>query len=161
MTTSPPPPSGWKLQPVVPSSQQQAQDAVLGYLKKTLQGLPAGTTLDATGYGVTNTPPCEDVETGTPPVALTTIGDLKPPPGTDANSLIAKTGEVWKGWGWYVIERDDFRKPNRFGYGPDGYSLQIKAKIQADYPPSLEGVSPCFPGSLPNDRSPFPTILGA
>jgi hypothetical protein len=26
-------------------------------------------------------------------------------------------------WGWYVMERDGFRKPNRFGYARDGYGL--------------------------------------
>jgi hypothetical protein len=161
VTSAPPPPPGWRLQTAVPTSQQQAQDVVLGYLKKTLQGLPPGTTLDATGYGATNTPPCKDDDTSNPPVSLTTIGDLKPPAGTDPNSLIEKTGEVWKSWGWYVFERDDFRKPNRFGYSPDGYSLQIKAKAQAGFAPSLESVSPCFPGDLANDRGQFPTIITA
>jgi hypothetical protein len=161
VTSAPPPPPGWALKTVVPTNQQQAQDVVLGYLKKTLQGLPPGTTLDATGYGATNTPPCKDEDTGTPPISLTTIGDLKPPAGTDSNQLIEKTGEVWKSWGWYVFEREDFRKPNRFGYSPDGYSLQIKAKAQPGFPPSLEGVSPCFPGDLTNNRGPFPTIITA
>jgi hypothetical protein len=161
MTSAPPPPPGWKLRTAVPDSQQQAQDTLLRYLTKTLQGLPPGTTLDATGYGATNTPPCQDVDTGTPPVSLTTIGDLKPPAGTDPNTLVAKTGDIWKSWGWYVFERDDFRKPNRFGYAPDGYSLQIKGKSQPGYPPSLEGLSPCFPCELPDDRSPFPMVLKA
>ncbi|MDI3313048.1 MAG: hypothetical protein QJR12_01825 [Mycobacterium sp.] len=44
----PPPPPGWKQHPVIPKHQQQAQDTILGYLKKTLRALPAGTTLDAT-----------------------------------------------------------------------------------------------------------------
>jgi hypothetical protein len=161
VTSAPPPPQGWTVHTAVPTSQQQAQDTVLGYLKKTVQGLPAGTMLDATGYGATNTPPCKDEDTGTPPISLTTIGDLKPPAGTDPNSLVALTGEIWKSWGWYVFERDEFRKPNRFGYAPDGYSLQIKAKAQAGYPPSLEGISPCFPGELPNNRGPFPTVITA
>lgn len=161
MTSAPPPPPGWKLHIVAPISQQQAQDVVLGYLKKTVQALPPGTTLDATGYGTPNTPPCKDEDTGNPPVSLTTIGDLKPPPDKDPSTLIAEAGEVWKSWGWYVFERDDFRKPNRFGYAPDGYSLQIKGKLQPGFPPSLEGVSPCFPGDLPDDRSPFPVVLKA
>jgi hypothetical protein len=40
------PTPGWQVRPVVPTSQQQAQDTVLGYLKKTLQALPTGTVFD-------------------------------------------------------------------------------------------------------------------
>ncbi|BBX16524.1 hypothetical protein CRI77_21130 [Mycolicibacterium duvalii] len=47
--------------------------------------------------------------------------------GTDFAALIAQTGGVWQQWGWEVLERDGFNKPNRFGYGPDGYTLQIQA----------------------------------
>jgi hypothetical protein len=47
--------------------------------------------------------------------------------GNDPNNVIAKIGDIWKSWGWYVIERDGFQKPNRFGYAPDGYSLQLEA----------------------------------
>ena len=162
MTSAPPPPPGWKLRPVVPTSQQQAQDTVLGYLKKTLQALPAGTVLDATGYGgATNTPPCEDVVRGTPREALTTIGELKLPSGTDPAAVIAKTGDIWKSWGWYVMERDGFRKPNQFGYAPDGYTLQIVVASRPGYGPTVSATSPCFPGDLPEDRTPFPTILTA
>ncbi|MGB8389639.1 hypothetical protein [Mycobacterium sp.] len=45
MTSTPPPPPGWKSHVDVPTSQQQAQDTVLKYLKKTLDALPAGTRL--------------------------------------------------------------------------------------------------------------------
>jgi hypothetical protein len=162
MTSASPPPPGWTERPAVPTSQQQAQDTVLGYLKKTLRALPSGTTLDATRYsGGTNTAPCQDVETGMPPSDFTTIGELKLPAGISPDIAIAKTGDTWKSWGWYVIERDGFYKPNRFGYGPDGYRLQIMAAPQPGYPPSLQGISPCFPGNLPNDRSPFPMVLTA
>ncbi|EID17585.1 hypothetical protein MXEN_01040 [Mycobacterium xenopi RIVM700367] len=162
MTSAPPPPPGWTLRPVTPASQQQAQDTVLGYLKKTLRALPPGTTVDATRFsGGTNTPPCKDVETGIPPVSFSTIGELKLPPGISPDVTIEKVGDIWKSWGWYVIERDGFYKPNRFGYGPDGYSLKIMASSQAGYPPTLEAISACFPGNLPDDRSPFPTILKA
>lgn len=161
MTSAPPPPPGWALRTAVPGSQQQAQDVLVGYLTKTVKALPPGTTLDATGYGATNTPPCRDDDTGTPPVSLTTIGDLKPAAGTDPNALVSRVGELWKSWGWYVFERDEFRKPNRFGYAPDGYTLQIKAKAQPGYPPSLEGTSPCFPAELPNNRSAFPTVISS
>ena len=162
MTSTSPPPGWTERRPAVPTSQQQAQDTVLGYLKKTLRALPSGTTLDATRYsGGTSTAPCQDVETGTPPSDFTTIGELKLPPGTSPDIVIAKAGDTWKSWGWYVIERDAFYKPNRFGYGPDGYRLQIMAAPQPGYPPSLQGISPCFPHNLPNDRSPFPMVLKA
>jgi hypothetical protein len=162
MTSASPPPPGWTERPVVPASQQQAQDTVLGYLKKTLQALPSGTALDATRYsGGTNTAPCQDVETGTSPRNFTTIGDLQLPPGTSPDPVIATAGDTWKSWGWYVIERDGFYKPNRFGYGPDGFRLQIMAAPQAGYPPSLQGISPCFPGTLPDDRRPLPIVLTA
>lgn len=162
MTSAPPPPPGWTERPVVPASQQQAQDTVLGYLKKTLRALPAGTTLDATRYsGGINTPPCQDVDTGIPPVSFSTIGELKLPAGTNPDVVIGKVGDIWKSWGWYVIERDGFYKPNRFGYAADGYSLQIMASSQPGYPPTLEGISACFPGNLPNDRGPFPMVLKA
>lgn len=162
MTSAAPPPPGWTERPVIPTSQQQAQDTVIGYLKKTLQALPAGITLDATRYsGGTNTAPCKDVETGTSPNNFTTIGELKLPDGTSPDSVIAQAGEVWKHWGWYVTERDGFYKPNQFGYGPDGYRLKIMAPAKPGYPPSLEAISPCFPATLPDNRSPFPTILTA
>jgi len=161
MTSAPPPPPGWKPQPVVPTSQQQAQDTILGYLKKTLQALPPGTTLNASGFGgATNTPPCKDQVNGTPSIALTTVGQLKLPSGTDVGALIATTADIWKSWGWYVMERDGFRKPNQFGYAADGYSLQIFIAAHEGHGPTLAATSPCFPANLPSDRSPFPTILG-
>jgi hypothetical protein len=46
--------------------------------------------------------------------------------GNDPNDVIAKIGkigDIWKSWGWYVIERDGFQKPYRVGYAPDGYSF--------------------------------------
>jgi hypothetical protein len=162
VTSAPPPPPGWKRQTVVPTSLQQAQDTVLRYLKKTLQALPAGTKLDATRFsGGASTAPCEDVVTGAPPKDFSAIGDLKLPPGTDPVAIIGKTGEIWESRGWYVFERDGFNKPNRSGYSPDGYRLQIEASHPAGYPPTLIATSPCFSGDLPDDRSPFPTVLTA
>lgn len=162
MQSTPPPPPGWKLQPDIPKTQQQAQDTLVGYLKKTLQSLPEGTMLDATRFsGSTNTVPCKDVVNGTPPLEFSVTGDLKPPPGTDLNAIVSQVGDTWKRWGWQVYERDGFYKPNRFGYAPDGYSLSIEATSRPEYPPTLGGVSPCFPADLPNDRSAFPTILTA
>jgi hypothetical protein len=146
----------------VPTSQQQAQDTVIGYLKKTLAALPQGAVLDATRYsGGASTAPCQDVETGSAPNNFMTIGELKLPTGTTPDSVIAGAAAAWKSWGWHVIERDGFYKPNRFGYGTDGYRLQIMAAPQPGYPPSLQAVSPCFPANLPDDRSPFPMVLTA
>lgn len=116
--------AGLTERPVVPSSPQQAQDTVLGYLKKTLRALPSGTTLDATRYsGGTNTASRQDVETGTPPGNFTTIGELRRPAGTSPDIVMAAP--------------------------------------QLGYPASLQGISPCFPGNLLNDRSPFPVVLKA
>jgi hypothetical protein len=69
---------------------------------------------------------------------LATNGDMTLPPGTDSEALIAKTGDIWKSWGWYVYERDDFYKPNRFGYSPDGYILQIMARYEPGHPPAFK-----------------------
>lgn len=161
MESTPPPPPGFTLQPVIPKSQQQAQDTVIGYLKKTLQALPPGTTLDATRYGgVASVAPCKDIISGTPPVEFSTVGDLKPPAGTELGAIVAQVGDIWKSWGWHVYERDGFYKPNRFGYAPDGYGLSIEATSRPDYPPTLGGVSPCLAAEAAEDRSPFPMILG-
>ena len=155
MTSASPRPPGWTQRPVIPASQQQARDTIIGYLKKTLQALPPGTRLDATRYsGGTNTPPCKDVDTGKPPVSFATIGELNLPAGVDPVGIVARVGDAWKSWGWYVVERDGFRKPNRFGYSPDGYILQILAKDPVSDPPTLKGDSPCFSGDLPDNRSP-------
>jgi hypothetical protein len=159
MSSAPPP--GWKVRPVIPTSQQQAQDTVIGYLKKTLHTLPAGTVFDRSRYAGSGNTPCNDEPTGVPPNEFSDMRDAVFPPGTDLDAMIAKTGDIWKGWGWYVLERDGFRKPNRFGYAPDGYSLQIVAANSAGYPPTITGVSPCFPGELARDDLPVPVVLKA
>lgn len=163
MTSAPPPPPGWKLQEAIPQSQQQAQDTVLGYLKRTLQALPAGVVLDATRYGSAGHDSyCDDNATSpSSPQRFHTIGDLGLPGNIDWDAIVAKTGDIWKSWGWYVFERDGFYKPNRFGYAPDGYSLQIIATSRSGYPPSLEGVSPCFPGDRARDDISVPLVLKA
>lgn len=60
---------------------------------------------------------------------------------------------------WHVIERDGFHKPNQFGYEPDGYASQIVASNPPGYPPTITGVSPCYPGVLASDNVPAPAIL--
>jgi len=72
---------------------------------------------------------------------------------------VAATGEIWKQWGWEVIERDGFDKPNRFGYSPDGYILQIQARPDRTQPPSLIGSSPCFPGDRRDDTVRRPPLI--
>lgn len=68
-------------------------------------------------------------------------------------TTINQTGEVWKTWGWQVIERDGFSKPNRFGYAPDGYVLQIESRPDPTQAPSLIATSPCFPGNLRSNNA--------
>lgn len=162
MTSAPPPPPGWVQKDVVPQSQQQAQDTVLGYLKRTLSVLPAGASIDSAGYASSGqTAWCEDEpkDPKTAPIHLVVIGDLKVPDGMDTKALIAKLGDTWRSWGWYVFERDDFNKPNQFGYGPDGYRLQAEIANPPNYPPTLTAISPCFPGDLARDDLVFPTVV--
>ena len=92
----PPLPSG---RPVVPTSQQQAQDTVLGYLKKTLEALPTGTVFDRARYAGSGNTPCNDEPTGVPPNEFSDIRDALFPPETDPEAMIAKAGEIWQGWG--------------------------------------------------------------
>ena len=162
MTSAPPPPPGWSLKEVVPQSQEMAQDSILGYIRRTLAVLPAGTVLDAMGQpGSGQTAWCED-EPKDPknvPVHLLVVGGVKVPGDMDPKTLIAKVGDTWRSWGWYVSERDGFNKPNQFGYGPDGYRLQIEMSSPPSYPPTLTAISPCFPGNLKRDDLSFPMII--
>jgi hypothetical protein len=162
MTSTPSPPPGWAPKDVVPQSQQQAQDTLLGYLQRTLQALPAGTVLDATRYaGIgSGNVGCDDNATSpNAPMQFGATGDLKLPAASDSAEIVAKIGDIWRGWGWHVIERDGFRKPNQFGYAPDGYLLQVVTAGREGYPPTLEGSTPCFPGELARNDIPFPEVL--
>lgn len=145
----------------IPQSQEEAQDVVLEYLQKTVDGLPPGTILDSSDSQGASNLSCDDNYTGpgTGPsnfsVAIHVVGDAAHPP-TD---LITLTGELWQSWGWQVTERAGFEKPNRFAAAPDGYRLQIVAAYPHTYPPTLAVISPCFPGDLRNDHLPFPRIV--
>jgi hypothetical protein len=164
MTSAPPPPADWHPHTVPPTSQQQAQDTLVGYLQRTLSALPPGTTLDATRYsGAGSNAPCDDNPTGPgkPPTEFSTTADLKLPAGIDPNDTIFKIGDTWKSWGWYVIERDGFQKPNRFGYAPDGNSLQVEAAYPPGSPPTVNGTTPCYHGELQRDDIPIPEVLRA
>ena len=164
VTSAPPPPPGWNPKDVVPQGQQQAQDTLMDYLTRTLRKLPKGTVLDATRYGSAgHNSWCED-EPDDPknaPTRFHTSGDLEFPAGTDLDAMVKRTGDIWRSWGWYVFERDEFRKPNEFGYGPDGYRMQIVTAGRPGYAPTLSGSSPCFPADIARDDVPFPTILKA
>lgn len=162
VTSAPPPPPGWNPKDFVPQSQQQAQDTLVDYLTRTLRELPAGTVLDATRYGSAgHNSWCED-EPADPknvPTRFHTSGDLKFPPGTDLDAMVRRTGDIWRSWGWYVYERDGFRQPNEFGYGPDGYRMQIVTAGRPGYAPTLSASSPCFPAVTARDDIPFPVVL--
>lgn len=149
---------------MVPHSEQEAHDVLIGYLRRTLAALPAGTVIDSEGFASSGqTAWCEDEpeDPKTAPVHLQSIGDVKFPGGMDPATLIAKAGEAWRSRGWYVFERDGFRKPNRFGYGPDGYRLHIVMSNPPTYPPTLTAISPCFPGGLARDDLNFPRVVDA
>lgn len=164
MTSQPPPPPGWNPKEVVPQSQQEAQDTIAGYIQRMLDALPEGTAYDTGRYsGGGHNSSCDDNYTGPgkPPTHFTTTGDLSFLPGSDLSAMIAKTGEIWRSWGWHVYERDGFEKPNQFGYAPDGYRLQIVAAYPPDYPPTVVATSPCFPGDIARDDIAFPAVLRA
>lgn len=154
---------GSSVNAVVPQSQQQAQDTVMSYLKRTLDGLPAGTVIDATRYGSAgSTGYCDDNDsTPTAPRNFSTIGELHSPPGTDNDATVRKAGELWSSWGWEVMERDEFRKPNQFGYGPDGYRLQIVSASPTSFPPTVNAISPCYPGTVARDDIAFPITIAS
>jgi hypothetical protein len=128
-----------------------------------LAALPPGSVIDGSRYlGPGLTAYCDDNDSSpTAPRRFDTIGELTLPPGVDASSLVEKTGDIWRSRGWYVIERDGFTKPNRFGYAPDGYRLHIEAAPQPGYPPSIEGSSPCFPGNIARDDILIPKEIRA
>ena len=137
----------------IPTSQQEAQDTVLRYLQNTVNALPAGSSLDGTRYVAGgDTRFCDDDPSGPDaPVRFSDWRDIQMPPQDDYTQVVLDIGELWKSWGWQVIERDGYDKPNRFGYAPDGYVLQVTASYPPTYPPSVIAASPCFPGGLRAD----------
>ncbi len=147
--------------PKIPRTQQEAQDTVLRYLRKTVDGLPPGTVLDSTDFRGGGNLTCDDHFTGPgkPPTEYEYWTHVMGPPGVSSDELVAATGEVWRSWGLTVVERDDFRKPNRFGYAPDSYRLQIKGPGSPGYPPTLIVSSPCFPGDLVRDDISAPSAI--
>ena len=149
--------------PVTPESQQQAQSAVIDHLRRTLAALPPGAVLDATRFpGAGHNSYCSDDDSGpSASMRFHTIGELTLAQGIDRTDLIAAVGDIWRRWGWQVHERDGFRRPNRFGYGPHGYRLQIVTAAVPGHPPTVQASSPCFPRQIARDDIPFPAVLRA
>lgn len=145
----------------IPHSQQEAQDTVLRYLQRTVDGLPPDTVLDSSNSQGAANLPCDDNHIGDEPgpyeffATLDVIG----PDNTSPADLVSVTGELWHSWHLSVTERDGFEKPNRFAYLPDGYRLKILATYPPTYPPLLTVISPCFPGELMRDKLPFPRTI--
>ena len=163
-TPAPGPPPGWEVEEVVPKTHQEARDTVVGYLQRTLAALGPGAVIDASRYLVAGTTSyCDDNDSGpNAPRYFTTLGEITDPAIRDGSQLVEKVGEIWRGWGWYVLEREGWGKPNRFGYTPDGYIMHIEAAPQPGYPPSISTTSPCFPGAIARDDLPrVPLVLHA
>lgn len=145
---------------LTPQSQRQVQDTVTGYLRDTVTELPAGTVIDASrfaraGYNSL----CDDADSGpAAPMRFHTVGELRA--AGEQKTVVSAVGEIWRRWGWRVVEREGFRTPNRFGYSPDGYRLQILA-TGARHPPVVQASSPCFPRPVGRDDISFPMIITA
>lgn len=140
------------------TEQHRVQDTVLRHLRDTAAALPAGTVIDGSRFaGSGHVSLCDDTDSGpAAPMRFHTIGEVKSQGGQDA--VVSGAGELWRRWGWQVVEREGFATPNRFGYSPDGYRLQIVAAGE-DHPPVLQASSPCFPRPSVRDEVPFPTII--
>ena len=92
VASAPPPPAGWSPKDVVPTSQQQAQDTLVGYLKRTLHALPPGTALDSTGFsGPGHNIGCDDDATDKgAPVHFQTIANVTVPGNPNPTTTIKK-----------------------------------------------------------------------
>jgi len=147
--------------PKIPRSQQEAQDMVLQYLQKTVDGLPAGTLLDGTDTIGGSNLPCDDnyMGPGPGPTEYSARTHVIGPAGITPADLITRTGDLWRSWGIPVMERNGFEKPNRFAFPTDGYGLQIEAAYPANYSPTLTVISPCFSGDLRKDDLLFPKVI--
>ncbi|BBY57015.1 LppA family lipoprotein [Mycolicibacterium sarraceniae] len=95
------------------------------------------------------------------PMRFHAIGELKLLDGADGTDRVRRVGNIWRAWGWYVVERDGYSKSNEFGYAPDGYRLQIESAPQPGCPPSVEASSPCSSGQIARDDIPAPAVIAA
>lgn len=142
-----------------PTSQRQVQDHVVALFQRTVDAFPRGTALDTSRYGTGSTTTCDDNATDPDaPVNFAQYSDMRLLPGTDSKAAVAKLGDTWVSWGWKVIERDDFPKPNRFADAPDGYSLQAWLSGPADSL-GVVGESPCYNGRLVDYTIRVPTVI--
>lgn len=143
-----------------PTSQHDVQDHVVSLFQRTVDAFPRGTALDSSRYapnGTTAT--CDDNADGPDaPVDFAQYADMRLLPGTDYKATVAKLGDIWSSWGWKVIERDDFPKPNRFASAPDGYRLQAVLNDPA-YSPTVVATSPCYNGRLADYAIPMPRLI--
>jgi hypothetical protein len=163
-----PPPNvkGAPMEPM-PTTRQQAQDAVYRYYQKTLRELPEGYALDNSSFGSVGATvsACDEYGTVQNPNDTARYDDARfvvMPPGANHKDFVVKVGDIWKSWGWRVDERKGFNKPNRFGVAPDGYTL--KAEVADDdplkYPVNFSGISPCFKGGKDRDAFiPIATVI--
>ena len=148
----------------MPTTRQQAQDAVYRYYVKTLRELPDGYALDNSRYGKmggASVAPCDDFgseNNNNDPAKYHDRRTIIAPPGTNNLDLVAKIGNIWKNWGWRVEERKGFNKPNFFGTAPDGYMFKVES--DSKYPVMFTGSSPCFTGDKTRyDDIPSPTLI--
>ncbi|WP_084206643.1 hypothetical protein [Segniliparus rugosus] len=142
-------------------SQQQAQETLYGYMRKTLEALSAGIDIEsAHPWQGGSTGACDDrIDQENAPVSYSDFRGIRAPAGTDYNDLILRFGDVWKGWGWRVVERSGDNKPNRYAISPDGYILSIEAGNPVGYPPTMLGRTPCFSPKLRDDHVPKPRVI--
>ncbi|WP_231117598.1 hypothetical protein [Mycobacterium intracellulare] len=100
--------------PKIPKSQQEAQDSLVRYLQKTVDGLPPGTVLDTSDTIGGSNVGYDDNYTGPGPglTEFSLFAKVIGPAGMKPTDLIAHAGELWRSWGITVIERDGFEKPN-------------------------------------------------
>ena len=143
----------------MPASQQQAQETILAMLQKTVDILPTGSVLDGSRYRIgTMAHSCEDDPVGTTSAEhVEDWRDVQLPDAADAHAVIKQTADAWRRWGWHVMERDGFERPNRFGYSPDGYALHLEARSNGD--PLLVGSSPCFSNGLQEETPRNPALI--
>lgn len=129
--------------PKVPDSQQEAQDTVLQYLQRTVDGLPPGTTLDSSDARGGGNLSCDDNYTGpgSGPTEYIAATHVVAPAGVKPADLISKTGDLWRSWGLQVMQREGFEKPNQFGFHPTATASRSKRPIQ----PITRPCSPSYP----------------
>lgn len=133
---------------------------MVALFQRTVDAFPKGTALDLSRYSRAGSPATCDDDATSPdaPINFAQVSDMRLLPGRNAQPTVAKLGDIWRSWGWKVIERDDFPKPNRFAYAPDGYRLQVESS-DPPYTPSVSAISPCMRGVRVDYATLMPTII--